>query len=64
MLDHTGLLLAQHKQDLLQKLLAPLGITILMEPRGKAAGFGQDGRAILLDRGSPASCCLRSGRRD
>jgi hypothetical protein len=35
MLDHTGFAVSgfQHKQDFLQKLLAPLGITILMEPR-------------------------------
>ena len=44
MLDHVGLGVTDYQRSKAfdQKALAPLGITVLMEPMGKAAGFGTE----------------------
>jgi catechol 2,3-dioxygenase-like lactoylglutathione lyase family enzyme len=45
MLDHAGFGVSdfQRSKAFYEAALAPLGIALLMEPTGKAAGFGQDG---------------------
>lgn len=46
MLDHMGFAVADYARSkaFYEKALAPLGFVLLMEPMGKAAGFGRDGR--------------------
>jgi hypothetical protein len=52
MLDHTGFGVSdfQHKQDFYEKLLAPLGITILVEPRGRQPALSRPGRPFSGSR--------------
>jgi catechol 2,3-dioxygenase-like lactoylglutathione lyase family enzyme len=44
-LDHLGLAVKDYARSkaFYQKALAPLGLTLLMEPMGEAAGFGEGG---------------------
>src|SRR5436309_8981427 len=44
MLDHVGFAVADYKRSkaFYEKALAPLGLTLLMEFSGAAAGFGRD----------------------
>ena len=60
MLDHLGLGVSDYdrSKSFYAKALAPLGITLLMEPMGRAAGFGdggkpyfwiEDGRAVVTE---------------
>lgn len=46
MLDHAGFAVSDYhaSKAFYEQALAPLGITLLMEPGGQAAGFGRDGR--------------------
>jgi len=39
------------RRELYEKALAPLGITLLVEPIGGTGGFGRDRQALLLDDG-------------
>jgi hypothetical protein len=39
------------RRESYEKALAPLGITLLMEPIGGTGGFGRDLQALLLDNG-------------
>ena len=58
MLDHLGLGVSDYdrSKSFYAKALAPLGITLLMEPSGQAAGFGRDGKPFfwIENRGSAA----------
>ena len=49
MLDHAGFAVSDYRASkaFYQKTLAALGITLLMEPSGQAAGFGRDGRPFF-----------------
>jgi catechol 2,3-dioxygenase-like lactoylglutathione lyase family enzyme len=49
MLDHAGFGVSDYQlsKAFYESLLAPLGVTLLMEPREKAAGFGRDGRPFF-----------------
>jgi catechol 2,3-dioxygenase-like lactoylglutathione lyase family enzyme len=49
MLDHAGFAVSDYdaSKAFYERALAPLGITLLMEPSGKAAGFGRDGRPFF-----------------
>ncbi len=44
MLDHVGFAVRDYGRSkaFYEKALAPLGLTLLMEPVGEAAGFGED----------------------
>jgi catechol 2,3-dioxygenase-like lactoylglutathione lyase family enzyme len=44
MLDHAGFGVSdfQRSKAFYEKALAPLGVSLLMEPMGRAAGFGRD----------------------
>jgi catechol 2,3-dioxygenase-like lactoylglutathione lyase family enzyme len=57
MLDHVGFAVRDYGRSkaFYGKALAPLGLTILLEPAGEAAGFGKDGTACfwLEARGRP-----------
>jgi len=46
MLDHTGFGVTDYQRSkaFYERALAPLGITLLMEPMGAAAGFGDGGK--------------------
>jgi catechol 2,3-dioxygenase-like lactoylglutathione lyase family enzyme len=46
MLDHTGFGVSDYERSraFYEKALAPLGLTLLMEPVGAGAGFGKDGK--------------------
>lgn len=46
MLDHLGFAVRDYPRSkaFYERALAPLGLTLLMEPAGQAAGFGADGR--------------------
>lgn len=46
MLDHVGFAVKDYERSksFYEKALAPLGLSLLMEPAGQAAGFGGDGR--------------------
>ncbi|MGN6166602.1 MAG: VOC family protein [Solirubrobacteraceae bacterium] len=46
MLDHMGFAVSDYARtkDFYEKALAPLRFSLVMEPMGEAAGFGQDGR--------------------
>jgi len=45
-LDHLGFAVRDYPRSkaFYERALAPLGLTLLMEPAGQAAGFGADGR--------------------
>ena len=47
MLDHVGFAVKDYDRSkaFYEKALAPLGLSLLMEPAGEAAGFGEDGKA-------------------
>jgi catechol 2,3-dioxygenase-like lactoylglutathione lyase family enzyme len=49
MLDHVGLGVSDYQSSkaFYEQALAPLGITLLMEPVEKAAGFGKDGKPFF-----------------
>jgi catechol 2,3-dioxygenase-like lactoylglutathione lyase family enzyme len=49
MLDHTGFGVSDYQRSkaFYEQLLAPLAITLLIEPAAKAAGFGKDGRPFF-----------------
>jgi catechol 2,3-dioxygenase-like lactoylglutathione lyase family enzyme len=49
MLDHVGFAVRDydHSRAFYEKALAPLGLRILLEPQGQAAGFGEDGKPFL-----------------
>ena len=57
MLDHAGFAVSNYQasKTFYEKALAPLGIALLAEPRGQAAGFGRDGRPFfwIEARGQP-----------
>jgi catechol 2,3-dioxygenase-like lactoylglutathione lyase family enzyme len=46
MLDHVGFAVTDYARSkrFYEQALAPLGMTLLMEPMGRAAGFGADGK--------------------
>jgi catechol 2,3-dioxygenase-like lactoylglutathione lyase family enzyme len=49
MLDHAGFGVSdyQRSRTFYETALAPLGVSLLMEPMGKAAGFGRDGKPFF-----------------
>ena len=49
MLDHVGFAVRDYGRSkaFYEKALAPLGLTILLEPVGEAAGFGEDGKPFF-----------------
>jgi catechol 2,3-dioxygenase-like lactoylglutathione lyase family enzyme len=49
MLDHAGFGVSDYQRSkaFYEKALAPLGVTLHMEPLGKAAGFGQEGNPFF-----------------
>jgi catechol 2,3-dioxygenase-like lactoylglutathione lyase family enzyme len=49
MLDHVGVCVSDYERSkaFYERALAPLGITLLMEPMGQAAGFGRDGKPFF-----------------
>jgi catechol 2,3-dioxygenase-like lactoylglutathione lyase family enzyme len=49
MLDHVGFTVSDYGRSkaFYEKALAPLGLTILLEPQGQAAGFGEDGKRFF-----------------
>ena len=49
MLDHVGFTVSDYDRSkaFYAQALAPLGITLLMEPSGQAAGFGRDGKPFF-----------------
>ena len=57
MLDHVGFAVRDYSRSrsFYEKALAPLGITVLLEPAGEAAGFGRDGKPFfwIEARGRP-----------
>jgi catechol 2,3-dioxygenase-like lactoylglutathione lyase family enzyme len=59
MLDHVGFGVSDYRRSkaFYEAALAPLGITLLMEPMGRAAGFGENGKPYfwLEDGRSPVT---------
>jgi catechol 2,3-dioxygenase-like lactoylglutathione lyase family enzyme len=57
MLDHVGFAVRDYGRSraFYERALAPLGLTILLEPMGEAAGFGKDGKPFfwIEARGQP-----------
>ena len=49
MLDHVGFAVRDYGRSraFYERALAPLGLTILLEPMGEAAGFGKDGKPFF-----------------
>ena len=49
MLDHMGFGVSDYQRSkaFFEQALAPLGMTLLMEPVGQAAGFGKDGKPFF-----------------
>ena len=49
MLDHVGFTVSDYERSkaFYAKALAPLGVTLLMEPVEAAAGFGKDGKPFF-----------------
>src|SRR3954452_22771304 len=49
MLDHAGFGVTDYARSkaFYEQALAPLGVTLLMEPAAEAAGFGRDGRPFF-----------------
>jgi catechol 2,3-dioxygenase-like lactoylglutathione lyase family enzyme len=58
MLDHVGFAVSDYERSkaFYAKALAPLGIALLLEPAGQAAGFGHDGKRFfwIEAQGRPA----------
>jgi catechol 2,3-dioxygenase-like lactoylglutathione lyase family enzyme len=50
MLDHVGIPVSDYAKSkaFYEQALASLGITLLMEPKGLAAGFGRDGKPFFF----------------
>ncbi len=58
MLDHVGFGVTDYARSraFYEQALAPLGITLLMEPVAEAAGFGKDGKPFFwVEKRGPAS---------
>ena len=57
MLDHVGFAVSNYDRSkaFYEKALAPLGMSLVMEPAGAAAGFGKSGKASfwIEARGTP-----------
>jgi catechol 2,3-dioxygenase-like lactoylglutathione lyase family enzyme len=51
MLDHVGFAVSDYERGkaFYASALAPLGITLLLEPAGQAAGFGRDGERFWIE---------------
>ena len=49
MVDHVGFAVSDYARSkaFYQKALAPLGLALLLEPAGQAAGFGRDGKPFF-----------------
>ena len=49
MLDHVGFAVSDYARSkaFYEKALARLGLTLLLEPMGEAAGFGRDGKPFF-----------------
>jgi catechol 2,3-dioxygenase-like lactoylglutathione lyase family enzyme len=49
MLDHVGFTVSDYQRSkaFYERALAPLGLSLLMEPVGQAAGFGKDGKPFF-----------------
>jgi catechol 2,3-dioxygenase-like lactoylglutathione lyase family enzyme len=49
MLDHVGFAVSDYGRSkaFYERALAPLGVTLLLEPSGAAAGFGRDGKPFF-----------------
>jgi catechol 2,3-dioxygenase-like lactoylglutathione lyase family enzyme len=49
MLDHVGLPVGDYARSkaFYEQALAPLGIELMLEPMGQAAGFGKDGKPFF-----------------
>ena len=49
MIDHAGFGVRDYAagKAFYERALAPLGITLIMEPMGRAAGFGEDGEPFF-----------------
>jgi catechol 2,3-dioxygenase-like lactoylglutathione lyase family enzyme len=49
MLDHVGFAVSDYERSraFYQQALAPLGISLLLEPAGQAAGFGKNGKPFF-----------------
>lgn len=49
MIDHAGFGVRDYaaSKAFYERALAPLGITLIMEPMGRAAGFGEPGKPIF-----------------
>jgi len=58
MVDHVGFGVSDYQRSkaFYEKALAPLGITLLLEPVAQAAGFGRDGKPFFwVEARGPAS---------
>jgi catechol 2,3-dioxygenase-like lactoylglutathione lyase family enzyme len=55
MLDHVGFGVSDYEASkrFYERALAPLGIALLIEPMGQAAGFGADGRPFFWIEARP-----------
>ncbi len=57
MLDHVGFAVSDYARSkaFYEQALAPLGLSLLMEPVAQAAGFGKDGKPFfwIESRGEP-----------
>ncbi len=57
MLDHVGFAVSDYdlSKAFYEKALAPLGLILIMEPMGEAAGFGKEGKPSfwIEARGTP-----------
>lgn len=53
MLDHVGFAVSDYDRSkaFYEKALAPLGLTLLVEPAGRAAGFGEHGKPFFWIEG-------------
>ena len=49
MLDHVGFTVSDYARSkgFYERALGPLGLTVLLEPVGEAAGFGRDGKPFF-----------------
>jgi catechol 2,3-dioxygenase-like lactoylglutathione lyase family enzyme len=58
MIDHAGFGVSDYARSkaFYEQALAPLGLSLLMEPMAEAAGFGEDGKPFFwIEARSPAS---------
>jgi catechol 2,3-dioxygenase-like lactoylglutathione lyase family enzyme len=58
MLDHVGFGVSDYERSkaFYEKALAPLGLTVLMEPMAQAAGFGEGGKPFFwIETRGPAA---------